>query len=179
MKATFALTALAAGSLSAAYNVKIAPTEYTQLAGLSIVAENGGFSVTNKGTPANFAGGDDTLTVSGQQGEFDSSSLISSSPITIRSPGYQRSIVMLKRHTVFVDARGRVGYGQAPQGSTLTGWSKDAEELHWTRGAIFACPNVSFNVGIPTAYHLYANWEATRNGQGDDCFSIHLAVAAS
>ncbi|KAI1363262.1 hypothetical protein F5Y08DRAFT_354652 [Xylaria arbuscula] len=147
MKATFALTALAAGSLSAAYNVKIAPTEYTQLAGLSIVAENGGFSVTNKGTPANFAGGDDTLTVSGQQ--------------------------------VFVDARGRVGYGQAPQGSTLTGWSKDAEELHWTRGAIFACPNVSFNVGIPTAYHLYANWEATRNGQGDDCFSIHLAVAAS
>ncbi|KAM0545996.1 hypothetical protein ACHAPJ_011108 [Fusarium lateritium] len=50
-----------ASSLDAAFNVIVAPTEYKQLEGLNIVAKDGGLSITNKGTPANFEGGDDTL----------------------------------------------------------------------------------------------------------------------
>ncbi|KAJ4250947.1 hypothetical protein NW762_011597 [Fusarium torreyae] len=147
MKATFALSTLMASSLAAAFNVVIAPTEYKQLEGLNIVAKDGGFSVTNKGTPANFEGGDDTLKVDGQ--------------------------------TVYVTSRGRIGYGRVPRAAVTTGWTKDSEELHWTRGAVFACPNVSFNVGTPSSYELYANHEGTPNGQADDCFSIHLAIKSS
>ncbi|TVY75242.1 hypothetical protein Focb16_v005379 [Fusarium oxysporum f. sp. cubense] len=147
MKRSFALNALMASSLAAAYNVVIAPTEYKQLQGLNIVAKNGGFFVTNKGTPADFEGGDGTLKVNGQP--------------------------------VYIGPEGHVGYGKAPSGAVTSGWIKDSEELHWTKGAIFACPDVSFNVGTPTAYELYANHEGTPNGQGDDCFSVHLAMKHS
>ncbi|UPK89396.1 hypothetical protein LCI18_000331 [Fusarium solani-melongenae] len=148
MKVSFALSALLTSSLvsAASYNLVIAESEYKHLEGRNIVAKDGGFSVTNTGTPANFKDGRGSLKANGQK--------------------------------VFVDAKGCVGYGKAPKGALTSGWNKDDKELHWTKGAIFACPNFSFNIGTPTSYGLFANHEGTVTGQADDCFSIHLAVKA-
>lgn len=70
MKSVLALSALATSSLVSAYTLAVAPTQYAQLSGKAIVASNGGFIVSNSGSPAQFSGGDSTLEYSGQQGEF-------------------------------------------------------------------------------------------------------------
>ncbi|KAH7244591.1 uncharacterized protein BKA55DRAFT_692388 [Fusarium redolens] len=151
MKTAFVVTAFIASALARSFNLAVAKSEFRQLNDRFVAAKDGHFVVTKDIAPGEFKGGNGELKL---------------------SPGKK----------VYAGPTGHIGYftgsSKAPKGFVIKGCSKTPAdgEVHWTKGAVFACPNVSFNIGTPTEYQLFANHEGTPTGQADNCFNIHLSI---